>query len=163
MTVMIYTAARPRRSSRAATARSTVTLTGVQPTGDLHLGNYVGAVRPLAEVAGDRSRDVYVFVADLHALNSRPDPAVLRERSRRLVAALLACGLYRRNVHVYRQSRVPAVAGMAAALNNVAAKGLLNRALAYKAAAAANAAAGRDPDHGVNMGLYGYPVLCDLQ
>jgi tryptophanyl-tRNA synthetase len=134
-------------------AHSTVTLTGVQPTGDLHLGNYVGAVRPLAEVAGDRSRDVYVFVADLHALNSRPDPAVLRERSRRLVAALLACGLYRRNVHVYRQSRVPAVAGMAAALNNVAAKGLLNRALAYKAAAAANAAAGRDPDHGVNMGL----------
>jgi tryptophanyl-tRNA synthetase len=102
---------------------------------------------------------VYVFVADLHALNSRPDPAVLRERSRRLVAALLACGLDRPNVHVYRQSRVPAVAGMAALLNNVAAKGLLNRAHAYKAAVAANVAAGRDPDHGVNMGLYGYPVL----
>ena len=102
---------------------------------------------------------MYVFVADLHALNSRPDPAVLRERSRRLVAALLACGLDRPNVHVYRQSRVPAVAGMAALLNNVTAKGLLNRAHAYKAAVAANVAAGRDPDHGVNMGLYGYPVL----
>ena len=100
-----------------------------------------------------------MFVADLHALNSRPDPAVLRERSRRLVAALLACGLDRPNVHVYRQSRVPAVAGMAALLNNVTAKGLLNRAHAYKAAVAANVAAGRDPDHGVNMGLYGYPVL----
>src|SRR3954463_16685545 len=137
----------------------THTLTGVQPTGDLHLGNYIGAIRPLADLAADPARDVSVFVADLHALNGRPDPAVLRERTRRLVAALLACGLDRPNVHVYRQSRVPAVAGMAALLNNVAAKGLLNRAHAYKAAVAANVAAGRDPDHGVNMGLYSYPVL----
>ena len=102
---------------------------------------------------------MYFFVADLHALNGRPDPAALRERSRRLVAALLACGLDRPNVHVYRQSRVPAIAGMAALLGNVTAKGLLNRAHAYKAAVAANVAAGRDPDHGVNMGLYSYPVL----
>jgi tryptophanyl-tRNA synthetase len=137
----------------------TTTLTGVQPTGDLHLGNYIGAIRPLADLAAGESRDVYVFVADLHALNGRPDPAVLRERSRRLVAALLACGLDRPNVHLYRQSRVPAVAGMAAVLNSVAAKGLLNRAHAYKAAVAANVEAGRDPDHGVNMGLYSYPVL----
>jgi tryptophanyl-tRNA synthetase len=159
MTVMTHTAARPRRSSGAATIRPTRTLTGVQPTGDLHLGNYVGAVRPLADLAADPGREVYVFVADLHALNSRPEPAALRERSRRLAAALLACGLDRPNVHVYRQSRVPAVAGMAALLNNVAGKGLLNRAHAYKAAVAANVAAGRDRDHGVNMGLYSYPVL----
>ena len=156
---MTHTTAQPGRSSDAATARPTVILTGVQPTGDLHLGNYIGAIRPLADLAADPARDVYVFVADLHALNGRPDPAVLRERSRRLVAALLACGLDRPNVHVYRQSRVPAVAGMAALLDNVTAKGLLNRAHAYKAAVAANVAAGRDPDHGVNMGLYGYPVL----
>src|SRR3954451_4597000 len=155
---MTHTAPQIHRRTVAATARRTVTLTGVQPTGDLHLGNYVGAIRPLADLAADPARDVCVFVADLHALNRRPEPAVLRERSRRLVAALLACGLDRPNVHVYRQSRVPAVAGMAALLNNVAAKGLLNRAHAYKAAVAANAAAGRDPDHGVNMGLYGYPV-----
>ena len=141
------------------TTARTVTLTGVQPTGDLHLGNYIGAIRPLANLAVDPARDVYVFVADLHALNGRPDPAVLRERSRRLVAVLLACGLDGQNVHVYRQSRVPAVAGLAALLNTVTAKGLLNRAHAYKAAVAANGAAGRDPDHGVNMGLYSYPVL----
>src|SRR5215211_8094806 len=159
MTVMTYTTAQPGRSSGAATARRTVTLTGIQPTGDLHLGNYVGAIRPLADVAADPAREVYVFVADLHALNSRPEPAVLRERSRRLVAALLACGLDRPNVHVYRQSRVPAVARMAALLSNVAAKGLLNRAHAYKALIAANVAAGRDLDHGVNMGLYSYPLL----
>lgn len=156
---MTHTITRPRRQTRAATARRTVTLTGVQPTGDLHLGNYVGAVRPLADLAADPTRDVYVFLADLHALNGRPDAAVLRERSRRLVAALLACGLDRPNVHVYRQSRIPAVAGLAALLNNVAAKGLLNRAHAYKAAVADNVAAGREPDHGVNMGLYSYPVL----
>jgi tryptophanyl-tRNA synthetase len=138
---------------------TTLTLTGVQPTGDLHLGNYVGAVRPLVDLAADPGRDVYVFVADLHALNGRPDPAVLRERSRRLVAALLASGLDRSNVQIYRQSRVPAVAAMAALLSTVTAKGLLNRAHAYKAAVADNVEAGRDPDHGVNMGLYSYPVL----
>jgi tryptophanyl-tRNA synthetase len=156
---MTHTTAQPGRSSRAATARPTVTLTGVQPTGDLHLGNYIGAIRPLADLAADPTRDVYVFVADLHALNSRPDPAMLRERSRRLVAALLACGLDRPNVHVYRQSRVPPVVGLAALLSNITAKGLLNRAHAYKAAVAANVTAARDPDHGVNMGLYSYPVL----
>jgi len=159
MTIMTHATAQPRRQTGAATARRTVTLTGVQPTGDLHLGNYVGAIRPLAEIAADPARDVYVFVADLHALNSRPDPAALRERSRRLAAALLACGLDRPNVHLYRQSLVPAVARMAALLSNVAAKGLLNRAHAYKASVAANVAAGRDPDHSVNMGLYSYPLL----
>lgn len=156
---MTHTTAQPRRFSGAATARRTVTLTGVQPTGDLHLGNYVGAIRPLADLAADPAREVYVFVADLHALNRRPGPAAFRERSRRLVAALLACGLDRQNVYVYRQSRVPAVARMAALLSNVAAKGLLNRAHAYKTSVAANVAAGRDPDHGVNMGLYSYPML----
>jgi len=159
MTIMTHTTAQPERQTGAATARRTATLTGVQPTGELHLGNYVGAIRPLADLAADPVREVYVFVADLHALNSRPDPAALRERSRRLAAALLACGLDRPNVHVYRQSRVPAVAGMAALLSTVAAKGLLNRAHAYKASVAANVAAGRDPDHGVNMGLYNYPLL----
>ena len=156
---MTHTTTQPRRQTRAVTARRTVTLTGVQPTGDLHLGNYIGAIRPLTEIAADPAREVYVFVADLHALNGRPDPAALRERSRRLAAALLACGLDRQNVHLYRQSRVPAVARTAALLSNVVAKGLLNRAHAYKASVAANVAAGRDPDHGVNMGLYGYPVL----
>ncbi|MGO9902878.1 MAG: hypothetical protein ACLP0J_25035 [Solirubrobacteraceae bacterium] len=150
--------AQPRPQIATATGHRTVTLTGVKPTGELHLGNYAGAIRPLARLAAEPSRDVYVFVADLHALNARPDPAALRERSRRLAAALLACGLDGPNVHVYRQSRVPAIAELAALLSNVAGKGLLNRAHAYKASVATNVAAGRDPDHGINMGLYGYPV-----
>ncbi len=137
----------------------TATLTGIKPTGELHLGNYAGAIRPLARLAADEDRDVFVFVADLHALNSHPEPLALSDRTRRMVAALLACGLDRPNVRVYRQSRVPAIARLAALLDNVTSKGLLNRAHAYKAAVAANLDAGRDRDHGVNMGLYGYPVL----
>ena len=137
----------------------TITLTGIQPTGELHLGNYAGAVRPLAELAAQPARETYVFVADLHALNRRPDPDRLRDRTRRMAAALLACGLDHDRVHVYRQSRVPAVAQMTALLSNVTSKGTLNRAHAYKALVAANAAAGRDTDHGVNMGVFTYPVL----
>jgi tryptophanyl-tRNA synthetase len=137
----------------------TVTLTGIQPTGDLHLGNYAGAVRPLARLAAGGRREVCVFVADLHALTTRLDPAALRERTVRMAAALLACGLDGANVRIYRQSRVPAIARLETVLGNVAAKGLLNRAHAYKAAVAANVAAGRDADHGVTIGLYGYPLL----
>jgi hypothetical protein len=69
------------RRPQAAATRRTVTLSGVKPTGELHLGNYVGAIRPLARLAEDPARDVLVFVADLHALNTRPDPAVLRRSS----------------------------------------------------------------------------------
>jgi tryptophanyl-tRNA synthetase len=137
----------------------TITLTGIQPTGDLHLGNYAGAIRPLAQLAAEDRRETYVFVADLHALNGRPDPDRLRDRTRKMVAALLACGLDHDRVHVYRQSRVPAIAQVSALLANVTSKGALNRAHAYKALVAANAAAGRDTDHGVNMGLFTYPVL----
>jgi tryptophanyl-tRNA synthetase len=138
---------------------SIITLTGVQPTGRLHLGNYAGAVRPLAQLAAEPSRETYLFVADLHALNGRPDPQQLRDRTRHMVAALLACGLDHDRVHVYRQSRVPAIAQISALLANVTSKGTLNRAHAYKAVVAANAAAGRDADHGVNVGLFTYPVL----
>ena len=137
----------------------TVTLTGIQPTGELHLGNYAGAVRPLARLAVQPPRETFVFIADLHALNGRPDPDALRDRTRKMAAALLACGLDGDRVHVYRQSRVPAIAQITALLSSITSKGTLNRAHAYKALVTANLAAGRDPDHGVNMGLFTYPVL----
>jgi tryptophanyl-tRNA synthetase len=137
----------------------TITLTGIQPTGDLHLGNYAGAIRPLVQLAAEPARETYVFVADVHALNGLPDPDRLRDRVRKMAAALLACGLDHDRVHMYRQSRVPAIAQISALLANVTSKGTLNRAHAYKALVAANAAAGRDTDHGVNMGVYTYPVL----
>jgi tryptophanyl-tRNA synthetase len=121
------------------TTHRTATLTGIKPTGELHLGNYAGAIQPLARLVADEDRDVYLFIADLHALNGHPEAAALSDRSRRLAAALLACGLDGPNVHLYRQSRVPAIARLAALLNNVTAKGLLNRAHAYKASVAATA------------------------
>jgi tryptophanyl-tRNA synthetase len=147
------------RKDTTAMTTPTITLTGVQPTGELHLGNYAGAIRPLAELAAQPPRETYVFVADLHALNSRPDPDQLRDRTRKMAAALLACGLDHDRVHVYRQSRVPAIAQISGLLSNVTSKGTLNRAHAYKALVAANTAAGRDLDDGVNMGLFSYPVL----
>jgi tryptophanyl-tRNA synthetase len=137
----------------------TITLTGIKPTGELHLGNYVGALAPLVELVREPGRETFVFVADLHALNVRPEPQTLRACTRQMVAALLACGLDHERAHVYRQSRVPAIAQVSALLTNVCAKGLLNHAHAYKALVAANAQAGRTRDHGVNMGLYTYPVL----
>src|SRR5262245_23087884 len=138
---------------------NTATLTGIQPTGEVHLGNYAGAIQPLLKLAADERRDVYVFVADMHALNGHPEPAVLAERIRHVAATLLACGLEGPNVRLYRQSRVPAIARFATMLGSVTSKGLLNRAHAYKAAVAANVEAGREPDHGVNAGLFSYPVL----
>jgi tryptophanyl-tRNA synthetase len=147
-----------RKDTTAMTTPS-ITLTGIQPTGELHLGNYAGAVRPLARLAEQTPRETYVFVADLHALNSRPDPDALRDRTRKIAAGLLASGLDHDRVHVFRQSRVPAIAQVSALLSNVTSKGTLNRAHAYKAVVAANTAAGRDADHGVNMGLFTYPVL----
>jgi tryptophanyl-tRNA synthetase len=147
------------RKNTTAMTTPTITLTGIQPTGELHLGNYAGAIRPLARLAAQPCRETYVFVADVHALNSRPDPAELRDRTRKMAAALLACGLDHDRVHVYRQSRVPAIAQITALLSNVTSKGTLNRAHAYKALVAANIAAGRDTDRGVNMGLFTYPVL----
>jgi tryptophanyl-tRNA synthetase len=138
---------------------NTVTLTGIQPTGEVHLGNYAGAIQPLVRLAAQEGRDVYVFVADMHALNGRPEPAVLAERIRHVAATLLACGLEGANVRLYRQSRVPAIARLATLLGSVTSKGLLNRAHAYKAAVAANVEAGREPDQGVNAGLFSYPVL----
>jgi tryptophanyl-tRNA synthetase len=147
------------RKDTTAMTPPTITLTGIQPTGELHLGNYAGAIGPLVQLAAQPSRETYVFVADLHALNSRPDPDRLRDRTRKMAAALLACGLDHDRVHVYRQSRVAAIAQVSALLSNVTSKGTLNRAHAYKALVAANTAAGRDADHGVNMGLFTYPVL----
>ncbi|MDP9344734.1 MAG: tryptophan--tRNA ligase [Actinomycetota bacterium] len=137
----------------------TVALTGVKPSGELHLGNFAGAIRPLARSAARPGRETFVFVADLRSLTTRPDPRRLRERTRALIAALIACGLDGDRVHIFRQSRIPQITQISALLANVCPKGVLNRAHAYKAAVTANVRAGRDPDHGINAGLFAYPVL----
>ena len=157
---MTYTTAQPGRPTRAATARRTVTLTGVQPTGDLHLGNYAGAIRPLAGLAADPSRGTCTSSSPIctRSTAARIPPSCASAPGDSPPHCSPAASTARTSTCTAR-AECRRSRGMAALLGNVTAKGLLNRAHAYKAAVAANVEAGRDPDHGVNMGLYGYPVL----
>lgn len=132
-------------------------LTGIKPTGTPHLGNYVGALKPLIELA--RSNRTFMFIADLHALNIIHDAAQIKQHTYEIAASLMALGLDLNNAILFRQSDIVQVYQLATLLNNVTPKGLMNRAHSYKAAMDKNAAAGLDTDAGVNMGLYTYPIL----
>ena len=135
-------------------------LTGITTTGTPHIGNYVGAIKPAvaASVRGDvRS---FFFLADYHSLVKGGDPQLMARSTLEIAASWLAVGLDPDEVVFYRQSDVPEIMELAWILTCMTAKGLMNRAHAYKAAVAENQAAGnRDPDHAVTMGLYCYPIL----
>jgi len=134
-------------------------LTGITTTGTPHLGNYAGAIRP-AVVASQRSDvDSFYFLADYHALIKCDDPLRIQRSRLEIAATWLASGLDVNRVTFYRQSDIPEIPQLAWLLTCVAAKGLLNRAHAYKASVDKNVEAGEDPDAGVTMGLYSYPVL----
>ena len=134
-------------------------LTGITTTGTPHLGNYVGAIRPAVEASRDAQTDAFFFLADYHALIKCDDPARI-ERSRLEIAATwLAAGLDPERVTFYRQSDIPQIPELTWLLTCVTAKGLMNRAHAYKASVDANLAQNEDPDAGITMGLYSYPIL----
>jgi tryptophanyl-tRNA synthetase len=134
-------------------------LTGITTTGTPHLGNYVGAIRPSIEASRDESMDAFFFLADYHALIKCQDPALVRQSSKEIAATWLALGLDTDKALFYRQSDVPEITELTWVLCCNAAKGLMNRAHAYKAAVQANEEAGEDPDFAVTMGLFSYPVL----
>jgi tryptophanyl-tRNA synthetase len=134
-------------------------LTGITTSGTPHLGNYVGAIRPAIIASGDDSLDGYYFLADYHALIKSQDPEQVRQSSKEIAAAWLALGLDTERAVFYRQSDVPQIMELTWVLNCSAAKGLMNRAHAYKAAVQANEEAGEDPDFAITMGLFSYPVL----
>ncbi|MCO7223555.1 tryptophan--tRNA ligase [Pleionea sp. CnH1-48] len=134
-------------------------LTGITCTGIPHLGNYVGAIRPAIESSKDDNKSSFYFMADLHALIKCQDPALVNESSLAIAATWLAFGLDTDKAVFYRQSDVPEISELCWMMNCVAAKGLLNRAHAYKATVDANTQDGNDPDYAVTMGLYSYPVL----
>ncbi|BFM16765.1 tryptophan--tRNA ligase [Maricurvus nonylphenolicus] len=134
-------------------------LTGITTTGTPHLGNYVGAIRPAIEASKQEDSESFYFLADFHALIKCHDPEMVHQSSREIAATWLALGLDTDNAVFYRQSDIPEIPELCWLLNCMAAKGLMNRAHAYKAAVAANQEAGEDPDFGVTMGLYSYPVL----
>ena len=133
-------------------------LTGIKPTGDFHLGNYIGAIRPALEAV--QSTPTAYFIADYHALNTVKDADELRHSIRSGAATWLACGLDPERTLFYRQSDVPEIFELTTILGSMTPKGLMNRAHAYKAARDRNNEAGTtDLDAGVNMGLFNYPIL----
>ena len=134
-------------------------LTGITTTGTPHLGNYVGAIRPAIAASQNTSVDAYYFLADFHALIKCQDPAKVHESTREIAATWLALGLNTDNVVFYRQSDIPEIPQLTWFLSCVAAKGLMNRAHAYKDSVQKNLDAGEDPDAAITMGLFSYPVL----
>ncbi|MCD4829312.1 MAG: tryptophan--tRNA ligase [Candidatus Cloacimonetes bacterium] len=132
-------------------------LTGIKPTGVPHIGNYMGAIRPALELTRDYR--CFYFIADYHALNFIRDPKELKQNCYEVAATWLACGLDPAQSAIYRQSQVPETFELSTILMCFTAKGLMNRAHAYKAMLQTNRELGRVPDDGVNMGLFTYPVL----
>jgi tryptophanyl-tRNA synthetase len=138
-----------------------VVLTGIKPTGQagmLHVGNYVGAMKPAVAASRNPNVHSYFFLADYHAIGADAD--ALARSTLEIAASWLAVGLDPSKVVLYRQSDVPEIPELTWILHCVSAKGLMNRAHAYKAAVAENEASpGRDPDQAVMMSLYSYPIL----
>jgi tryptophanyl-tRNA synthetase len=134
-----------------------ISLTGIKPTGDLHIGNYFGAIKPALELA--KEYDARYFIADYHALNTMKNPKELNATIREVAAGWLAAGLNPEKVIFYRQSSIPEVFELTTMLMAFTSKGLMNRAHAYKAAIQENIEKGGDTDAGINMGLFTYPVL----
>ena len=124
-------------------------LSGIQPSGKLHLGNYFGMMRPALEL--QERGEAFLFIADYHALTSVQDPAALRESVRDVALDFLACGLDPERTAFYRQSDVPEVHELAWLLSVVTPMGLLERCHSYKD----KIAKGIAPNHG----LFAYPVL----
>ncbi|USW96845.1 tryptophan--tRNA ligase [Pseudomonas proteolytica] len=134
-------------------------LTGITTTGTPHLGNYAGAIRPAILASQDANADSFYFLADYHALIKCDDSQRIQRSRMEIAATWLAGGLDVNRVTFYRQSDIPEIPELTWLLTCVAAKGLLNRAHAYKASVDKNLENGEDPDAGISMGLYSYPVL----
>src|SRR5436189_2122982 len=124
-------------------------LSGIQPSGVLHIGNYFGMMRPA--IALQAEGEAFYFIADYHALTSVKDPAVLRENNRRVALDFLACGLDPERGALFLQSDVPQVTELTWILSTVTPMGLLERAHSYKDKVARGMSA--------SAGLFTYPVL----
>jgi len=140
-------------------SEKTRVLTGITTTGTPHLGNYVGAIKPAIAASRDQATDSYYFLADYHALVKCEEPERVQRSTLEIAATWLALGLDTERAVFYRQSDVPEIPELTWLLSCVTAKGLMNRAHAYKAAVDDNQIAGEDADQGITMGLFSYPVL----
>ncbi len=135
-------------------------LTGITTTGTPHLGNYVGAIRPAIEASKNDNIDSFYFLADYHALIKCHEPEKIQQSTKEIACTWLALGLDVASATFYRQSDIPEIPELNWILTCMAAKGLMNRAHAYKGAVQENLDAGvEDQDKGITMGLFSYPVL----
>lgn len=129
-------------------------LTGITTTGTPHLGNYVGAIKPAIAASRSDGVDSFYFLADFHALIKCHDPDVVQRSTLEIAASWLALGLDTESATFYRQSDIPQIGELTWLLSCHTAKGLMNRAHAYKAAVQENVEAGEDPDFALTMGLF---------
>ena len=125
---------------------------GVQPTGNLHLGNYLGAIKNFVELNNDKSNECIFCVVDLHAITVKQDPKKLRENIRETVATFVASGIDPNKSIIFNQSQVKAHSEAAWILSCIARMGWLNRMTQFKEKA------GKDKEK-ASVGLYSYPVL----
>lgn len=146
-------------SPSPSTAKHTV-LTGITTTGTPHLGNYAGAIKPAIQASKNADANAFYFLADFHALIKCHDPKLLQQSTLEIAATWLALGLDTERAVFYRQSDIAEIPELTWFLTCMTAKGLMNRAHAYKAAVQENEQEeGLDPDRGITMGLFSYPVL----
>ncbi len=134
-------------------------LTGITTTGSPHLGNYVGAIKPAIEASHNADVQSCYFLADYHALIKCREPEVVHQSTLEIAATWIALGLDTDKAIFYRQSDIPEITELTWLLTCTTAKGLMNRAHAYKAAVQENVKAGADPDYAIAMGLFSYPIL----
>lgn len=132
-------------------------VTGIQPSGIPHLGNYFGMIEPALQLAS--GTEAIYFIADYHALTTVRDPAALRALTFEVTATWLALGLDADGSILYLQSDLPEVCELSWLLGCVLAKGLLNRGHVYKSLVDENRRAGRPEDSGVSAGVFNYPLL----
>lgn len=138
----------------------TTVLTGITPSGTPHLGNYIGAIKPALAFQNDPKVDALFFVADGHSLVKLWDLKLRQQFILEGAATWLALGLDPDKVIFYRQSHLPEIFELTWMLISVTSKGLMNRAHAYKDQVAKNETLGNtDPDNGITMGLFCYPIL----
>ncbi|HSX01711.1 MAG TPA: tryptophan--tRNA ligase [Candidatus Saccharimonadia bacterium] len=128
-------------------------VSGVKPTGDVTLGNYVGAMKRWGEMSREAEREHFFFIPNLHALTSRPRSDDLARWTRSAVAWLLACGVDLEHSYIFAQSQVPAHSELTWVLNNYTTVGELNRMTQFK-----DKAQKLGPE-GQLVGLYDYPVM----
>ena len=130
-------------------------LTGITTTGTPHIGNYLGAIKPSLELAEENSESFF-FLADYHALIKTQNTIDIKASVKDVALAWLSSGLDTDKSYFYKQSDIKEITELSWILTCITAKGLMNRAHAYKAAIAENKS---DEDKGINMGLFSYPIL----